>query len=91
MATTQAFNAAPGLLDLGASLRPDAPACVPRLTGRERQVLALLRHRLTDREIADQLGISVRTVESHVANVIGKLGAHNRRMAPVVAVRLGIL
>jgi DNA-binding NarL/FixJ family response regulator len=46
---------------------------------------------LTDREIADQLGISVRTVESHVANVIGKLGAHNRRMAPVVAVRLGIL
>ena len=57
------------------------------LTRREREVLALLCQRLTDPEIAAQLFISPRTASSHVANVLGKLGAANRRDAAALAVR----
>jgi predicted ATPase/DNA-binding CsgD family transcriptional regulator len=61
------------------------PAC--NLTRREREVLALLCQRLTDSEIAAYLYISPRTASYHVANVLGKLGATNRREAAAIAVR----
>jgi DNA-binding NarL/FixJ family response regulator len=51
------------------------------LTRREREVLALLQQRLTDPEIAQHLCIGTRTVESHVARILAKLGAANRRDA----------
>jgi predicted ATPase/DNA-binding CsgD family transcriptional regulator len=49
------------------------------VTAREAEVLALLRRRLTNAEIADQLFVSVRTVETHVSSLLRKLGATNRR------------
>lgn len=48
------------------------------ITTREREVLELLRSRRTNAEIADQLFISVRTVESHVSSMITKLEAKDR-------------
>jgi predicted ATPase/DNA-binding CsgD family transcriptional regulator len=57
------------------------------LTRREREVLALLCQRLTDPEIAAHLFISPRTASSHVANLLGKLGAANRREAAGIALR----
>lgn len=57
------------------------------LTRREREVLALLCQRLTDPEIAARLFISPRTASSHVANLLGKLGAANRREAAGIAIR----
>jgi predicted ATPase/DNA-binding CsgD family transcriptional regulator len=57
------------------------------LTRREREVLALLCQRFTDPEIAAQFFISPRTASSHVANLLGKLGAANRREAAAIAVR----
>jgi ATP/maltotriose-dependent transcriptional regulator MalT len=60
------------------------------LTRRERQVLALLCERLTDAEIAERLFLSVRTVETHVANLLGKLAVSNRREAVALAARFGL-
>ena len=48
------------------------------VTPREREVLSLLRKRLTNAEIADRLYISVRTVESHVSSLLTKLEAADR-------------
>jgi len=49
------------------------------LTAREREIASLLAAGRTAREIADQLVISERTVETHVASVYRKLGVSNRR------------
>ncbi|MEO8539461.1 MAG: helix-turn-helix transcriptional regulator, partial [bacterium] len=48
------------------------------LTPREREVLELLLQRWHDSEIAEQLVISVRTVEAHVAHLMDKFGVHSR-------------
>jgi two-component system, NarL family, response regulator NreC len=49
-----------------------------QLTPRELQVLGLIAKGDTNLQIADTLVLSVRTVESHRANIMGKLGLHNR-------------
>jgi DNA-binding CsgD family transcriptional regulator len=54
-------------------------------------VLGLLSERLTDAEIAERLFIGIRTVEFHVGNIIGKLGAGNRRDAAAIAARMGLV
>ena len=51
------------------------------LTPREWQVLSLLEEGLTNREIADRLGISSDGAKYHVAEIISKLGVNNRREA----------
>lgn len=51
------------------------------LSDREREVLRHLADGLTDREIATRLGISPRTVETHVGSVLHKLGVRNRAQA----------
>src|SRR5581483_4617905 len=49
------------------------------VTAREAEVLELLADRLSNREIAEQLYVSVRTVETHVSSLLTKLGARDRR------------
>jgi DNA-binding CsgD family transcriptional regulator/tetratricopeptide (TPR) repeat protein len=73
-----------------ASPRPSLPRIRPvafELTRREREVLRLLTQRLTDPEIAERLFISRKTAGRHVSNILGKLGAANRREAAAIAVR----
>lgn len=54
---------------------------LPELTARESEVLRMIADGLTDREAAAALQISTRTVETHVSNVLHKLGARNRAEA----------
>ena len=56
-----------------------------RLSPREREILALLTARWTDREISETLYISYRTVTTHVSNIYDKLGIHSRREAAMFA------
>jgi DNA-binding NarL/FixJ family response regulator len=61
------------------------------LTARERQVLELLSDGHTMRQIATRLGISPRTVETHVAKVYRKLGVRTRVQAVSRAATLGLV
>ena len=61
------------------------------LTSREAEVFQHIARGLRDREIANALGISSRTVETHVRNLLRKLGATNRLQALLYAVRNGWL
>jgi DNA-binding NarL/FixJ family response regulator len=69
------------LLRRAQSETPDRDAAVGGLTLREQDVLRLLADGLSDRDIATALTISTRTVESHVSNILHKLGARNRAEA----------
>lgn len=61
------------------------------LTRREREVLALLAEGRSNRELADELFVTLATVKTHLAHVYAKLGAKNRNEAIGRAVSLGLL
>jgi DNA-binding NarL/FixJ family response regulator len=62
-----------------------------RLSPREREVLQLLTQGQTNREIAQNLAVSVGTVKIHVEHILAKLGVSDRTQAAVRAVELGLL
>ena len=61
------------------------------LTARETDVLALLARGLTNRQIADRLVISRKTVANHVEHIYAKIGASTRTAAALFATRHGLL
>jgi DNA-binding NarL/FixJ family response regulator len=86
---------------LASSLVPSTPTARPadprrkgaigELTDRERQVVVLLAEGLSNKLIADRLGISDHTAKFHVNGVMAKLGASTRTEAVVEAVRRGLV
>lgn len=62
----------------------------PELTERELDVLLLLAQGDGDREIADKLSISERTVHFHVGNILSKLHLANRTQAALYAIKKGL-
>jgi DNA-binding NarL/FixJ family response regulator len=74
----------------GGSATPPEPR-LPLLTDREQEILALLAGGARNRDIADALFISERTVKVHVANVMYKLEARTRTEAVARAIKLGLL
>ncbi len=60
------------------------------LTQRERDVLRMLANGLSDREIADRLSLSPRTVGGHVTHLLAKLGVESRTAAAIHAIRYGL-
>jgi DNA-binding NarL/FixJ family response regulator len=61
-----------------------------RLTPREREVLELIGRGFPNKRIARELGLSEKTVKTHVGHVLAKLGVTDRTQAAVVAVRAGL-
>ena len=61
------------------------------LTGREREVLALVAEGLTNREIGRRLFISEKTASVHLSNLMAKLNVSSRTEAVTVAQRRGLL
>ena len=81
----------------GEHVFPDAPpvahlglAKSTELTDREMEILRLLAEGMTDREIADELFLSVTTVRYHVSHLISKTGMNSRTELAVNAVQSGI-
>ena len=74
------------------------PAALPRiqpdstpLTPRELEVLGMLAEGLANKNIAARLGLSEHTVKTHVASILGKLGAYSRAEAVAIGVRQGLI
>jgi two-component system, NarL family, nitrate/nitrite response regulator NarL len=71
------------------ALAQASPRVAPALTVRELQVLRLLDRHLSNKEIAEQLGIEVATVKNHVHNLLEKLKVH-RRLDAVASAKEGV-
>jgi DNA-binding NarL/FixJ family response regulator len=81
-----------GIRDSGFGARdPEVEVFEEALTQREVEVLELLAEGLSNKGIADRLGISDQTVKFHIASIMGKLGASNRVETVRRAVRRGLL
>ena len=66
-------------------------SAITELTDREREVLVEIAHGLSNQEIADKLFISLPTVKTHVAHILGKIGARDRVQAVVFAYENGLV
>ena len=69
----------------------DARTRIEQLTPREMQVLQALAEGLSNREIAEQLHMSVDTERTHMMNILNKLGVHSRLQALLFAARHGLI
>jgi len=78
------------LEEFRSSARPDESSLAD-LTPREIEVLALVARGRANKEIARDLGISIKTVKTHVGNILSKLHMADRTQAAVYAVRQGLL
>jgi DNA-binding NarL/FixJ family response regulator len=74
----------------GDAPEPFADAGLDDLTPREREVLALLAAGRSTKQIALELGITRRTLGSHVQHILSKLGVSSRTQAVVLAHRAGL-
>lgn len=77
---------------LGAFVRRtrESTRAVALLSAREVEVLGLMREGLTTRQLATRMGLSARTVESHISSAYRKLGVHNRVQAVIRSSELGL-
>ena len=69
------------------SLTESEKSTIETLSEREREILDLLAQGLSNKMIAAQLYLSVRTVEGHLANIYSRLSVHSRTEAMLIAVK----
>lgn len=72
-------------------VRPADSEDATQLTRRELEVLSLVAQGATDKEVADELSVSVHTVKSHMRNILSKLHLSHRREAALYALREGLI
>ncbi len=83
-----AWSIARAVPTIRAIQRTEAPG---GMTRREIEILRLLARRYSNREIAEDLVLSIRTVERHITNLFTKTGLSNRRVALDYCRRHGLL
>ena len=66
------------------------PAATDSLTAREMEVLSLLARRLSNKEIAAELGVAEKTIKTHVSSILSKLGLESRVEAARIAREQGL-
>ncbi len=71
----------------GETPRPEGATELARLTEREREVLVLIARGRANKEIAQDLTLSEKTVKTHVSNILSKIGVSDRTQAALFAVR----
>jgi len=69
---------------------PSGRSAFPELTEREREVLSLLAQGLSNQELADRMGISLKTARNHVSNILGRLQVADRTEAVARARAAGL-
>ena len=74
-----------------ARMRGTAPALHDHLTDREMEVLLCMARGLANQEIAEELFIALKTVKTHVSNILSKLEVQDRTQAVVYAFQNGIV
>lgn len=79
------------LLALATDAGRDGSPSRPPLSARELDTLRLMSTGLSNRQIAKNMRITEHGVKRHVANILIKLGCHNRTMAVALALRLGLV
>jgi len=67
---------------------PDQPDELKNLTDQERRILALVAEGLTNREIAERMFLSEKTIKNYVSSLLAKLGMERRTQAAVLAAKL---
>jgi DNA-binding NarL/FixJ family response regulator len=67
------------------------PSCLTKLTEREREVLVQIAEGYSNKEIADRLGVGVRTIETHRERVMRKLNIHSVAGLTKLAIAQGII
>ena len=79
------------VLGFFSATRPTVPARVfPELSERETELLALIAQGRSNQEIAEQLGLSLKTVRNHVSNIFSKLQVADRAQAVIRAREAGL-
>lgn len=78
------------VLDEFSAIRPEMPF-LAKLTPREIEVLILVARGGSNKEIARDLSISVKTVKTHVSNILSKLHVMDRTQAALYAMRQGLV
>lgn len=79
------------LMNQVAAQPPALQKTAPDLTGREFEVLSLVSQGLSNREIAEKLVISEKTVKTHISSLLSKLGQEDRTRLAIYAIKKGLV
>ncbi len=81
----------PAAIEKKVEQKPRSKQGLEQLSSREQEVLELLAKGMSNRNIAEELFISEKTVKNHVSNILKKLSVNDRTQAVIVALKNGLV